>query len=95
MKNPLVKLTSNEDDNGAEWGAAVYVSALAVQAILPGPEIYASDGDPKARRTSGTGEQPTGRGALVYFANEHHEVRESVAEVTRLFEQKLRELVTR
>ncbi len=96
MKSPLIKLTSNQDDGGRDqWGAPVFVSALAIQGIEPGEEIYESDKDEKSRRTTGTGEWPIGRGALVWWADQSHSVRESVAEVERMVEAKLRDLSSR
>ncbi len=95
MKNPLVKLTSNEDDNGSEWGASIYISALYVQGITPGELIYESDNDEKSRRTSGTGEQPMGRGARVYFSGGHHCVRESVDQCVALFEAQLKSMTSK
>lgn len=91
MKNHLVKLTNN--DSGRDtWGKPVYVSALAVQGIEVGDDLYKSDNDYKARHTSGKGEQPIGQGARVWFANDHVMVRESVEKCYALFEAKLKDL---
>lgn len=92
MKNHFVKLTSNDDKT---WGDPIYVSALAVQGITIGDPIYASDKDPKARRTSGTGEHPIGNSTHVHFANQYEDVREPVGQVAMLFEEKLREISAR
>ncbi len=98
MKNPLITLTSNEDEGQGQdctWGQPVFVSVLEIQGITPGELLYASDKDEKARRTSGTGECAVGRGAKVWWADQHHCVRESVKQVEALVTAKLKELSTR
>ncbi len=93
MKSPLIKLTSNDDEDS--WGTPIYVSVLAIQGIEEGDDLYDSDSDEKARHTHGTGETPIGKGARVYFANNSVMVRESVERVYVLVETRLKELATR